>query len=185
MKLFSLRLTTLKSKLYAIVFTSFLARTAAFLLLPKSESSLQVDEITYASLTDWVSRGLPADKHPYPTLYSQGRTLILPAITLFRLGINALDSVRLVATLYGLLTLVLIVKTITTLEKRADLKYSSKLQHQIAVLVFIYAFLPSHFVWSILGIRESPLEFWVILTFYIVFVAKHINQVRLYLYLIV
>ena len=175
----------MKSKLYAIVFASFLARIAAFLLLPKSESSLQIDEITYASLTDWVSKGLPADKHPYPTLYSQGRTLILPATILFRLGINALDSVRLVATLYGLLALLLIVKTIITLEKRASFKYSSKLKYQIAVLVFAYAFLPSHFVWSILGIRESPLEFWILLTFYIVFLTKHFNQGKLYLYLTV
>ncbi len=51
MKLFKLRLTTLKSKLYAIVFASFVVRVVAFLALPIAGSNLGPDETNYGGLT--------------------------------------------------------------------------------------------------------------------------------------
>ena len=48
MKLFNVKLTTLKSKLYAIVFASFVVRVVAFLALPNSPSSVAPDELTYS-----------------------------------------------------------------------------------------------------------------------------------------
>ena len=62
MKLFSLRLTTMKSKLYAIVFASLLVRVVAFFMLPNNESPLGTDEGNYGELTEWIAQGKPADE---------------------------------------------------------------------------------------------------------------------------
>ena len=108
MKLFKLRLTTLKSKLYAIVFASFVVRVVAFFALPNSASNLAPDEGTYADLAEVVAKGIPVDKSEFgERFYLVTRTLTLPASLLVRLGLSGLDSVRLIASLYGLLTIVL------------------------------------------------------------------------------
>ena len=64
MKLFSLRLTTLKSKLYAIVFASFVVRVVAFFTLPNSASALGPDEGTYANAGFWTALAKPATEFP-------------------------------------------------------------------------------------------------------------------------
>ena len=46
MKLLSLRFTTLKSKLYAIVFASIVVRVIGFFLLPNTPSFLGPNEFT-------------------------------------------------------------------------------------------------------------------------------------------
>ena len=110
MKLFSLRLTTLKSKLYAIVFASFVVRVVAFFALPNTPSNFAPDEDVYAQLAIWVGRDELVNQHPYyGGLYRVSRVLILPASLLTRIGVTGLDSVRLIASLYGLLSFVLIV----------------------------------------------------------------------------
>ena len=89
MKLFSLRLTTLKSKLYAIVFASFVVRVVAFFALPNTASNLGPDEGNYGELTEWVAQGNPADQYQnYGGLYIDSRSLIVPASLLNRLGVS-------------------------------------------------------------------------------------------------
>ena len=109
MKLFKLKFTTLKSKLYAIVLASFVVRVVAFFALPNTASNLAPDEGNYGALTEWIAQGKPADEYPYASLYIISRSFIFPATLLNRIGLSGLDSVRLVASLYGLLTIILAV----------------------------------------------------------------------------
>jgi hypothetical protein len=42
--------------------------------------------------------------------------------------------------------------------------------------VLLFAFLPSHFIWSNLGLRESATEFWILATFAIFFMLYHFQK---------
>ena len=180
MKLFNLRLTTLKSKLYAIVFASFVVRVVTFFVLPNTPSALGPDEGTYAFLTKWIGQSKPAEEFPLygKGLYLSGRSLIIPASFLYRIGINELDAVRLVSTVYGLCSLILVVTLILKLNKgsKVDLLDEDFNKHLMVGLVFIYAFLPSHFIWSNLGLREGTTEFWILATFVAFFMIYHFQK---------
>ena len=172
MKLFSLRLTTLKSKLYAIVFASFVVRVVVFFVLPRSPSNLAPDEGAYAELATWVSRNELANQHPYyGGLYKVSRALILPASLFVRIGLTGLDSVRLVASLYGLLTIVLAACSLLYLVhlRQEFSNFIMNNQKKTLFLLAILAFLPSNLTWSILGLRESATGLWVLVVFSLVF----------------
>ena len=172
----ALKLGTLKEKLWAIVAASFIARLIMFFVLPSTPSSLAPDEGTYAALTKWIAESKPAADFPAfgEGLYLSGRSIIVPSSALNRIGMNELDAVRLVSTLYGFLSLVLLTFfALKLLNKRDDLsKFNSRL---ILFFFFVFAFLPSHFVWSTLGLREGPNEFWVLSTFISVYAIFHLT----------
>jgi hypothetical protein len=176
----ALKLHTLKQKLWAIVATSFVARVIMFFALPNTPSSLAPDEGTYASLANWIGESKPADEFPAygQGLYLSGRTIIVPASLLYRIGINELDAVRLVSTIYGLCTLILVVCLVLRLFKAdmCDLLDRKSKEHLIIGLVVLFAFLPSHFVWSNLGLRESATEFWILATFGFFLMFYHIQK---------
>ena len=168
------KLGTLKEKLWAIVAASFVARVIMFFILPSTPSSLAPDEGTYAALTKWIAESKPAADFPAygEGLYLSGRTIIIPASVLNRIGMGELDAVRLVSSFYGFLSLLLLTFfALKLLNKRVDL---SKFNSRLVLLFFtVFAFLPSHFVWSNLGLREAPNEFWVLLSFVSVYVIFH------------
>ena len=170
----ALKLGTLKEKLWAIVAASFVARVIMFFILPSTPSSLAPDEGTYAALTKWIAESKPATDFPAygEGLYLSGRTIIIPASVLNRIGMGELDAVRLVSSFYGFLSLLLLTFfALKLLNKRVDL---SKFNSRLVLLFFtVFAFLPSHFVWSNLGLREAPNEFWVLLSFVSVYVIFH------------
>ena len=188
MKLLSLRLTTLKSKLYAIVFASIVVRVIGFFLLPNQPTvALAPDEGGYAEIGKLVANGEPTTS--WGGLYKISRSLILPASLLNKVGIEPLSSVRIIASIYGFFTLVLvakiILKTIDSNEIREiDLKKSSA----IVALFAVFAFLPSHLLWSMLGLRESPMEFWVmsaLASIYWVFYIQKRLSLQIVLWLVV
>ena len=170
MKLFSLRLTTLKSKLYAIVFASFVVRVVAFFALPNTTSDLALDEGNYAGLTEWIAQGNPDYKYPYTSLYTNSRSLIFPASLLNKVGINGLDSVRIISSLYGFLTCLLLAILVLKLYNFKQARTDEFPSNHIAILCLFaaFAFLPSHLAWSLLGLRESAVEFWTLLVFVLV-----------------
>jgi hypothetical protein len=181
------KLRTLSEKLWAIVAASFVARAIMFFVLPNTPSSLAPDEGTYASLTKWIAESKPAADFPAfgEGLYLSGRSIIIPSSALNRIGMNELDAVRLISSIYGFLSLVLLTFfALKLLNKRVDL---SKFNTRLALLFFtVFAFLPSHFVWSTLGLREGPNEFWVLLTFVSVYGIFHLSgrsQALMYLVL--
>jgi uncharacterized membrane protein YqjE len=134
-------------------------------------------------LTKWIGESKPASEFPAygQGLYLSGRTMIVPASLLYRVGFNELDSVRLVASTYGFCALVLVV--LMTL--KIYIQYLAKDTHKagnenlIAGVVLVFAFLPSHFVWSNLGLRESPTEFWLVMAFIAFFVIFHQNKINI------
>ena len=168
------KLGTLKEKLWAIVAASFVVRVIMFFILPNTPSSLAPDEGTYAALTRWIAESKPATDFPAygEGLYLSGRTIIIPASMLNRIGMGELDAVRLVSSFYGFMSLVLLTFFALKLLNNGDnlSKFNSRLT---LLLFFVFAFLPSHFVWSNLGLREAPNEFWVLLSFVSVYVIFH------------
>jgi hypothetical protein len=170
----ALKFRTLKEKLWAIVAASFVARVVMFFVLPNTPSSLAPDEGTYAALTRRIADSKPATDFPAhgEGLYLSGRTIIIPASVLNRIGMGELDAVRLVSSFYGFLSLLLLTFfALKLVNKRDDL---SKFNSRLVLLLFtVFAFLPSHFVWSNLGLREGPNEFWVLLSFVSMYVIFH------------
>ena len=180
MKLFSLRLTTLKSKLYAIVFASFVVRVVAFFVLPATPNSIGPDEGTYSAVAKWTEQGLPASDFPLygAGLYQSARSLIWPAVMFIQSGIDPLQSVRLTATIYGLLSVWIVVFVfLKTLGCRAGLaEYVSRNSLLVTTVFTAFAFLPSHFIWSLLGLRESAIEFWTLCAFTSLYWIFHFNK---------
>ena len=177
MKLFSLRLTTLKGKLCAIVFASFVVRFIGFFLLPNEPSiALAPDEGGYAEIARLVASEQPTTS--YGGLYFISRTLVLPAAAINNFGVEPLSSVRIVASVYGALTLILVAFLIIQFVNKYSTyaKLTLKRSNLITGLFFIFAFLPSHFLWSILGLRESPMEFWVLCSLSAIYLAVYLQE---------
>ena len=181
----ALKLQTLKEKIWAIVAASFVARVIMFFVLPNTPSSLAPDEGTYAALTKWIAESKPAADFPAfgEGLYLSGRSIIVPASALNRIGMDELDAVRFISSIYGLLSLVLL--TFFALKLLSKAEELSRFNARLVLLFFtIFAFLPSHFVWSTLGLREGPNEFWVLLSLtsvYAIFQLKTRFQPLVYL----
>jgi hypothetical protein len=180
MKLFKLKLTTLKSKLYAIIFASFVVRVVAFFVLPTTPSSLGPDEGTYGALAKWTEQGLPATDFPLygAGLYQSARSLVWPAAMFIKLGIDPLQSIRLTATIYGLLSVWIVVFVfLKTLDFRTGLaEYVSRKRLLVTTIFAVFAFLPSHFIWSLLGLRESAIEFWTLCAFISLYWMFHFHK---------
>ncbi len=174
------KLQTLKQKLWAIVAASFIARAFMFFALPSAPSPLAPDEGTYSELAKWISQSKPATDFPGfgEKLYLAGRSMIVPASMLIRLGLGELDAVRLTSSIYGFLSLCLLVHLCSNLRKDTEsgVERNRKIEHLVVSLLLVYAFLPSHFIWSNLGLREGPNEFWLILTFVGVFLLYKEEQ---------
>jgi hypothetical protein len=171
------KLHTLKQKLWAIVAASFVARVIVFFTLPSTPSFLAPDEATYAGLTRWIGESRPALEFPGygEKLYQSGRSIIIPSSILFRAGFNELDAVRLTSSLYGLCSSLLVTFFILSLKKHFANKVGIKSYNEnlITRAFTVFTFLPSHFIWSNLGLRESATEFWLIMTFICLFTFFH------------
>ena len=179
MKLFSLRLTTLKSKLYAIVFASFVVRVVVFFMLPNVSSNFGPDEGTYAAAAQWTSLGKSALDFPAygAGLYVSGRSFLLPAALVNKIGLSPIDSVRFTSSLYGVLLVCML--TILILKSyRENLDFRSFIEKRPGVfygLFLFFTFSPSHFAWSTLGLRESTVEFWLVALFCFIY-FNHLNR---------
>ena len=111
---------------------------------------------------------MPVDKSIFGEgLYLISRSFTIPASSLVRLGFSTLDSVRLVASIYGLLTFALVTYVLLRIHKsRQEVSsFISGNQKKILSLFAIFAFMPSHLIWSLLGLREAAMEFWVVVVF--------------------
>ena len=174
------RLTSLRGKLYAIIFCSFIARVVGLILLPNKPSFLGPDEGTYGAVGAWTEQGLPAKDFPLygEGLYLSGRALFWPAVLFNQLGVTPLNSVRLTAAIYGLLTLVLIIFIfLKTVDRHiAVAEFVARNNKLVIALFVVFAFLPSHFVWSLLGLRESAVEFWTLSAFASLYWIFHLEK---------
>jgi hypothetical protein len=176
------KLQSLKQKLWAIVATSFVARVIMFFVLPSTPSSLAPDEGNYVFLAKWISDSKSANDFPNfgEGLYLSSRSVILPASALIKLGMYELDAVRVTSSIYAFLSLCLLAYLCFRLLKSAtfSVERNRKIERLVLTLIVVYAFLPSHFVWSNLGLRESPNEFWLIMAFIGVFLLYKEGQTK-------
>ena len=167
----------MKSKLYAIVFASFVARFISFFLLPNEPTiALAPDEGGYAEIARLVASEQPTTS--YGGLYFISRTLVLPAAVINNFGIDPLSSVRIIASIYGALTLILvaflIIQSVNKHSSHSEL--TLKRSNLIIGLFIVFAFLPSHLLWSMLGLRESPMEFWVLCSLSAIFLGVNLQE---------
>ncbi len=152
------------------LFASFIFRLIFFsLYLPKTPSAFGPDEGTYAKLASFVAENSPVEEFPIfgPALYNSSRSLIVPSSALVRLGLNDLYAVRAISSIYGLLTsLFIILCVVAILQRRNRGDVLRDFRVSLVFPVFLFSFLPSNFLWSTLGLRESASQFWIIATFY-------------------
>jgi hypothetical protein len=174
------QLKSLGKKLYLICFFSFVLRVIGYCLLPSKPSILGPDEGTYGRVAEWTALGRPAAEFPDfgESLYISARAIIWPAAIFNKMGVDPLNSVRLVSTIYGILTLcVLTYIFLKAVEKNRTIEeFVSSRPSLILVIFFTFAFLPSHFVWSLLGLRESSTEFWTVVAFATIYWIFHLSK---------
>lgn len=151
--------------------TSAIIRFLFFVFLPGSASKFGPDEGTYATLAKYVSEGLPVKHFPVygSELYNSGRSFFLPSTLLIKLGINELNAVRLTSTIYGFASILILAMTYQSLQQILKFNFRKKQSHfnkESIILVGIFAFIPSNFVWTTIGLRESSSQFWLMTSFY-------------------
>jgi len=167
------KLHTLKQKLWAIVAASFVARVVIFFALPNTPTSIAPDEGSYSEITRRILTGETIDQ--IGRLSKTSQTLVFPATMFARLGLDPLSATRLSALMYGIATLAF---TAYFISKVAQRYLESAPKHKnsmnpVLILFAIYSFLPSHLLWSTLALRESTMEFWVVLIFGSIFLIMH------------
>lgn len=153
-----------------IISVGVFLRVLTLLLLPNVPSGIAPDEGTYAKLVSWLASGHSARNFPEfgDGLFRSSRLLIIPSIALDYLGLSSLNAVRVTSLAFSILNIVLFNKFLSSM-----LQDSGHLLLRRFIL-FIYVFLPSHFIWGTLGLRESINEFGILLTFY--FLRKILNE---------
>jgi hypothetical protein len=174
------KLQTLKQRIVAIFLFTALIRVTVFLFFPKLVyTDIAPDEGMYASLAKWLGESKPVDQFPGygDIVYRQGKAFVLPASLLYRVGINELDSIRIISSLYGLGSLLIVsIFAIKYLAINSNQKLEVFRNKLLLLTIAIYALIPSHFLWSILGLRESSVEFWTLLTFLSIYmISKNIK----------
>lgn len=142
-----------------------------FVFLPRTPSAFGPDEGTYAALAKYVSSGSPVQEFPLygPKLYNSVKTITLPSALLIKLGFNELDAVRLISSLYGLASLFFMALAFVAFQRRALKSTSTSSEffcNKSILFLTLFAFMPSNFIWSTIGLRESGSQFWLIATFY-------------------
>jgi hypothetical protein len=144
-----------------VAFGVFL-RVLTLLLLPNTPSSLAPDEGTYARLVLWLTSGNSALSFPEfgDGLFRSGRILILPSMALNYMGLSSLDAVRVISLTFSIFNIFLFYIFLNSL--------SQEMKHSLLkrIVLAIYVFLPSHFIWGTLGLRESINEFGLLVVFY-------------------
>lgn len=157
-----------------------------FVYLPDKPSEFGPDEGTYGLLAGYVENGLPVDEFLGfgAGLYNSSRSFIIPSSALIRLGFTELDAVRAVASLYGILSSILIVLCLVAILRTISPEVQPRDYGLVVVLpVLLFTFLPSNFLWSTLGLRESTSQFWLISAFYFLLKLYFSRSMVLFAYL--
>jgi hypothetical protein len=179
----------LLNTLRIIFFVSILVRVIIFNFLPATPSSLAPDEGTYADLVKFIASGKNTEDYPGfgPGLYATSRVLILPALYLNYYGFSPLDSVRVISSLFGALSAFMLLIYSTYILQINKNIFVRNIGFKITFILFFatFTFLPSRFLWSVVGLRESANEFLLICLFislnFFLFHAK--NSAKKYIYL--
>ena len=158
-----------------------------FFLYGRTPQDFAPDENTYSKLNDWIFSGGNAGEFPLSggDLFYTSLSFNLPTQFLIYIGIPSIFAIRLISSIYSLFCALLIYKFLLDQKETFYKKDQTKVFNAIIpILVLIYLTLPSHFIWSSLGLRESANEFWLLAGFYALkSIIKDINKKINYLYL--
>jgi len=162
-----------KSILSILLLASFIRLIVYFFILPSSYSPLGPDESTYAALALYVSKGLPVQDFPSygAGLYNSAKTVALSSALLIKLGLQELSAVRVMASIYGLASSLLIVLCYFSYLQLRNYPIQDRdfvFNRKNLILLSLFTFFPSNFLWSTIGLRESASQFWLITTFYFI-----------------
>lgn len=156
--------------LFWILCASFIAHITLLALLPNSPSALAPDEGTYAGLAKWVAESKSVEQFPTfgAELYYTSRSLTLPAALLIKLGVDSLLAVRLVSIFASIVATFIFAKILLCLVRVNELREikNTKARIFISLSILSFAFMPSAFVWSTLGLRESVSKLWILASVY-------------------
>jgi len=161
-----------KQILAILIVSAFIRVVFHFIFLPKSPSNFGPDEGTYAALAKYVSEGLPVEEFPEfgATLYNSAKSITLPSASLIKLGMEELSAVRLVSSVYGLASSLLLAMCFFSYQKigyKISQEPHLSVDVRFVTLMTLFTFLPSNFIWSTIGLRESGSQFWLIASFYV------------------
>jgi hypothetical protein len=154
----------------AVLLGVALAKVLVLLLLPNSPMMAAPDEGTYADLARAVAEGeaIPDWRNGWgASLFPSVRVVVLPIASLIRVGLDPLMAARLMSVLWGLgaslLLLALVYLYRTRLGRTVSGVGIAVVSWQSASLAAL-TFMPSHALWSTLGLKDSATEFWMALS---------------------
>jgi hypothetical protein len=157
----------LKTSLFWTVVLLIVARLFLRFFLPNSY--FVPDESTWSRLTSWIhSNGDSTQFEGFSrSPYFGSQAFVLPSVWQMRLfDISSLEAVRNTSTLYGI-GCILIMASMTWLQACEGNLFNSPVEKRKLsipiVILGIYGLVPSHALWSILGLRDSAAEFYVML----------------------
>ena len=134
-------------------------------------SYLVPDEYTWSNLTIWLVEGKDLtqfdgfDRSPF---YGAQSLVVPSAWQVEVLNISGLNAVRNTSLLYGIGSLLVFFYAIR-LTSRSNFSSLTGKQFSFAMgILLIYGLMPSHLFWSLVGLRDSASEFFVLLTVFFV-----------------
>jgi|GEM_PF-7017812 len=134
-------------------------------------SYLVPDEYTWSNLTIWLVEGKDLtqfdgfDRSPF---YGAQSLVVPSAWQVEFLNISGLNAVRNTSLLYGIGSLLVFFYSIKLIS-RSNFSSLSRKQFSFALgILLIYGLMPSHLFWSLVGLRDSASEFFVLLTVFFV-----------------
>ena len=162
-----------------IISLGICSRLIAITLIPeKLSTQISLDQFTYANLARWVANSIPVEFYPGygPGLYNSTRTFTIPSSLLVRLGIDPIDSVRLVSAIYGAFTIIafsLLLLRVARLSLNKQMLLPNRLFN---LVLFSFSFFPSNFLWSVVGLKESSSQFWIMLALYFLILESDLRK---------
>ena len=155
----------------AVIFVAFvtlvLVRITWLIQSARSPQIVTPDEITFSGLTEFLSSG--GDPATWSggwgaSIYPQSRVLVVPGLWLTHLGLDALTAVRVVSSIYavGAMGTLIAMGAWGRAMSQPPEDPVWPLRGLPLVGLSLFAFVPSHFLWSSLGLREATLDFWIL-----------------------
>jgi len=129
------------------------------------------DESTWSNLTNWLVEG--KDMTQFPSFdrspFYGAQSLIVPSAWQVEfLNISSLNAVRNTSLIYGMGCLIVFFYALKLIT-RSEFSNLSKKHFTFAMgALLVYGLMPSHLFWSLVGLRDSASEFFLLLTVFFV-----------------
>lgn len=136
-------------------------------LVPPGGFGQILDEIAYTELLIWTADGgawYEWRDGSGAKFWPGGFSFLAPAFLLHLLGIEALTSLRITSLAYGTGALILVYRLLVAPVHSGKWFSQNRISWWKAAALFLLAFFPSHLFWSVVGLRESTVEFFLVLT---------------------